>query len=400
MAGAHLDSVPEGPGINDNGSGTAALLEIATRMGASPPVGQAVRFAWWGSEEEGLIGSTQYVEGLSEADRRAIAVYLNFDMVGSPNPGYLAYDGDNSDNVGAGPGPAGSGVVEQVLVDGLGAVGVRAEGTDFDGRSDYGPFIEAGIPSGGLFTGAEEIKTPEQAQLWGGAAGRPYDPCYHQRCDRLSNVDQAAFDRNLDAIAAGDRAVRRVAGRDPAAVAARLHDSVHTGDPPPSAGVREQQGVAVVEDDLDPHRGPGAVRSPPPLPRPATDPPSPGPPAARARPRRAAPGAASSRSGADGRISAPPAACRPTATGSGGTTAGEGAGSRPGQAGGGSGTGRRTGRRRIRLALLAPRHQADPFGRVPPAGEHGGDHAVRPEQRLRPHQGPARALVGLPDVAP
>jgi Zn-dependent M28 family amino/carboxypeptidase len=203
MAGAHLDSVPEGPGINDDGSGTAALLEIATRMGASPPVGQAVRFAWWGSEEEGLVGSTKYVQGLPEPDRRAIAAYLNFDMVGSPNAGYLAYDGDNSDNVGAPPGPAGSEVIEQVLEDGLGAVGVRAEGTDFDGRSDYGPFIEAGIPAGGLFTGAEEIKSPAQAQRWGGTPGRPYDPCYHQRCDRVSNVDQVAFDRNIDAMATG-----------------------------------------------------------------------------------------------------------------------------------------------------------------------------------------------------
>ena len=203
MAGAHLDSVPDGPGINDDGSGTAALLEIATKMGASPPVGQAVRFAWWGSEEEGLVGSTKYVDGLSEPDRRAIAAYLNFDMVGSPNAGYLAYDGDNSDNVGAGPGPAGSDVIERTLVDALGAVGVRAEGTDFDGRSDYGAFIDAGIPSGGLFTGAEEVKTPEQARLWGGTAGRAYDPCYHQRCDRLAGVDQVAFDRNVDAMATG-----------------------------------------------------------------------------------------------------------------------------------------------------------------------------------------------------
>lgn len=203
MAGAHLDSVPDGPGINDDGTGTAALLEIATRLGASPPVAQAVRFAWWGSEEEGLVGSTKYVQGLSEPDRRAIAAYLNFDMVGSPNAGYLAYDGDNSDNVGAGPGPAGSQVIERVLADGLGAVGVRAEGTDFDGRSDYGPFIEAGVPSGGLFTGAEEVKTPEQARLWGGTAGRAFDPCYHQRCDRVSNVDQVAFDRNVKAMATG-----------------------------------------------------------------------------------------------------------------------------------------------------------------------------------------------------
>lgn len=203
MAGAHLDSVPEGPGINDNGSGSAALLEIAQKLGASPPAGQAVRFAWWGAEELGLVGSTKYVEGLSDADRKKIALYMNFDMVGSPNAGYLAYDGDNSDNEGAGPGPAGSQVVEKVLVDGLGSVGVRAEGTDFDGRSDYGPFIAAGIPAGGLFTGAEERKTPAQAQAWGGTAGQPYDPCYHSACDRLTNVDRIAFDRNIDAIATG-----------------------------------------------------------------------------------------------------------------------------------------------------------------------------------------------------
>ena len=203
MAGAHLDSVPEGPGINDNGSGSAALLEIAQKLGSSPPTGQGVRFAWWGAEEIGLVGSTKYVEALSDADRKKIATYLNFDMVGSPNAGYLALDGDNSDNTGAGPGPAGSAVVEKALVDGLGSVGVRAEGTDFDGRSDYGPFIDAGIPAGGLFTGAEGRKTPEQAQAWGGQAGAPYDPCYHARCDRLSNVDRTALDRNIDAMALG-----------------------------------------------------------------------------------------------------------------------------------------------------------------------------------------------------
>ena len=78
---------------------------------------------------------------------------------------------------------------------------MTGEGTDFDGRSDYGPFIAAGIPSGGLFTGAEEIKTPEQAQRWGGTAGQPYDPCYHQACDRIDNIDRTALDRNIDAVA-------------------------------------------------------------------------------------------------------------------------------------------------------------------------------------------------------
>ena len=201
MAGAHLDSVPAGPGINDNGSGTATLLETAVRLGGSPPVTNAVRFAFWGGEEEGLIGSSRYVGGLSEADRQKIALYLNLDMVGSPNAVYLAYDGDDSDHVGAGPGPEGSGTVERVLLDQLAAVGVQGEGTDFDGRSDYGPFIAAGIPSGGLFTGAEEPKTPEQAQKWGGTAGQPDDPCYHQACDRTTNIDRTALERNVDAFA-------------------------------------------------------------------------------------------------------------------------------------------------------------------------------------------------------
>ncbi|GAA2887956.1 M28 family metallopeptidase [Pseudonocardia halophobica] len=201
MAGAHLDSVPEGPGINDNGTGTASLLELATALGPTPPVANAVRFAWWGAEELGLVGSTRYVEGLAPADRQKIALYVNLDMVGSPNAGYLVYDGDDSDKQGAGPGPEGSAAVEQVLLEQLSALGVQGSGTDFDGRSDYGPFIAAGIPSGGLFTGAEERKSAQQAQQWGGQADRPYDACYHQACDTTANVDRTALDRNVDALA-------------------------------------------------------------------------------------------------------------------------------------------------------------------------------------------------------
>ncbi|MBC3193875.1 M28 family peptidase [Pseudonocardia sp. C8] len=201
MAGAHLDSVPEGAGINDNGSGSAALLDVARQLGAAPPAGQKVRFAWWGAEEIGLVGATRYVESLSEQDRARIALYLNFDMVGSPNAGYLVYDGDNSDRLGGRPGPPGSETAERVLTESLVAAGVQGpEGTAFDGRSDYGPFIETGIPAGGLFTGAEQPKTPEQARKWGGTPGQPYDACYHSPCDRLTNVDRNALDRNVTAM--------------------------------------------------------------------------------------------------------------------------------------------------------------------------------------------------------
>ncbi|WP_435581288.1 M28 family metallopeptidase [Amycolatopsis thermoflava] len=201
MAGAHLDSVPEGPGINDNGTGSAALLEIALQLGGKPKVENAARFAWWSAEEFGLVGSTHYVDSLSFEQQLDIALYLNFDMIGSPNAAYFAYDGDDSDGEGAGPGPYGSAQIEAELTGYLNARGVPTEGTDFDGRSDYGEFIAVGIPAGGLFTGAEDAKTPEQAAKWGGQAGVAFDPCYHQACDNLGNVDRVALDRNADAIA-------------------------------------------------------------------------------------------------------------------------------------------------------------------------------------------------------
>ncbi|GAA0518353.1 aminopeptidase [Saccharopolyspora subtropica] len=202
MFGAHLDSVSRGPGINDNGTGAAAILQAAldyAGSGATPK--NKLRFAFWGAEEEGLVGSTHYVRTLPDAERQKIVAYLNFDMVGSPNAGYFTYDGDDSDGEGAGPGPEGSAQIEKLLNDALAAAGVQTEGTDFDGRSDYGPFIEAGIPAGGTFTGAEQVKTAEQAQKWGGQAGEAFDPCYHRACDTVDNVDTRALDRNLQAIA-------------------------------------------------------------------------------------------------------------------------------------------------------------------------------------------------------
>jgi Zn-dependent M28 family amino/carboxypeptidase len=202
MAGSHLDSVEVGPGINDNGSGSAALLETALQLGSKPKVGNAVRFAWWGAEELGLVGSTEYVKALTFEQQLDIALYLNFDMVASPNAAYFVYDGDDSDAVGAGAGPFGSAQIEKAFVDYLAVgKGVQTEGTDFSGRSDYGEFINVGIPAGGLFTGAEGVKTPAQAAKWGGTAGVAYDKCYHQACDNLGNLDRVALDRNADAIA-------------------------------------------------------------------------------------------------------------------------------------------------------------------------------------------------------
>ena len=200
MAGAHLDSVLAGPGINDNGTGSAALLQIGLEL-ADERVRNKVRLAFWGAEESNLVGSTFYVNQLSFAEQVDIALYLNFDMIGSPNFARFVYDGDDSDGEGAGPGPVGSAQIEALFTGYYDSQGLPSEGTDFSGRSDYGPFIAVGIPAGGLFTGAEGIKTPEQAALYGGTAGIAYDPCYHQACDNLLNVNRTALGQNADAAA-------------------------------------------------------------------------------------------------------------------------------------------------------------------------------------------------------
>ncbi|GAA5192820.1 M28 family metallopeptidase [Rugosimonospora acidiphila] len=200
MSGAHLDSVTEGPGINDNGSGSATQLEVALQL-ANQKVTNKVRFAWWSAEEFGLLGSQYYVSQLSFEQQLDIALYLNFDMVASPNYARFIYDGDDSDGVGSGPGPYGSAQIESVFAQYLDGQGLAHEGTDFDGRSDYGPFIAVAIPSGGLFTGAEVRKTAAEAAIYGGTAGEPFDSCYHQACDNLGNINRTVLAQSAAAIA-------------------------------------------------------------------------------------------------------------------------------------------------------------------------------------------------------
>ena len=201
VVGAHLDSVGTGPGINDNGSGSAGILEIARQLRFTHPRNK-IRFIWFSAEESGLLGSEHYVATLPPEERAKIAAMLNFDMIGSPNFVRFVYDGDLSDSPPPpGGAPPGSDEIENLFLDYFADRGLATEPTAFDGRSDYGPFIAAGIPAGGLFTGAEEIKTPEQAAIFGGVAGEPYDPCYHLGCDRLTNLSHTALEQMADAAA-------------------------------------------------------------------------------------------------------------------------------------------------------------------------------------------------------
>jgi aminopeptidase S len=199
MIGAHLDSVEEGPGIVDDGSGVASLLEIATQLGADSSVQNMVRFGFFGGEENGAEGSTGYVEGLSAADRQKIKLYLNVDMVASPNGGYFVQGGKGDDPEETGP--AGSATIARVLADQLVKSGVTSpEIIEFVG-DDESAFIEAGIPVGGAENGDEDQKMRRQAKQWGGKAGEHYDRCYHQACDNLGNVNRDVLNHYLRALA-------------------------------------------------------------------------------------------------------------------------------------------------------------------------------------------------------
>ena len=210
MAGAHLDSVLAGPGINDNGSGSAALLEVAEQLSRHRPE-NTLRFAWWGAEESGLVGSTNYVNGLSQAEKDRIALYLNFDMVGSSNYIFMTQDADQSSFVAPVAVPAGSVQIEDLFESFYTLRGEPYDDAAFDGRSDYQAFILNDIPAGGLFTGAEVQKTAEQQSIWGGTVGAQFDPClprglrhlrqqqrpcpcHQRRPDRVRDLDLRVLD--------------------------------------------------------------------------------------------------------------------------------------------------------------------------------------------------------------
>jgi aminopeptidase Y len=186
MLGAHSDSVAEGPGINDDGSGTISLLEVATQL-TKFNVTNCVRFAWWAGEEEGLLGSDYYVAQLSEEENQKIRLFMDYDMMASPNFAYQIYNATDALN------PHGSQMLRDLYIDWYEKQGLNYTFIPFDGRSDYDGFIRNGIPGGGIATGAEGIKTKEEEKVFGGKAGDWYDPCYHQLCDDVGNVNMTAW---------------------------------------------------------------------------------------------------------------------------------------------------------------------------------------------------------------
>jgi Zn-dependent M28 family amino/carboxypeptidase len=200
VVGAHLDSVPDSVSMNDNGSGSAAILEIAIQLAKtkSVPKNQVV-FAWWAGEEDGLQGSNYYVSQLTDEQAASTALYLNVDMIASPNGVRFVFDGDG-DAFGT-AGPEGSAEIEKVFNDYYASQGLASAPASLDGRTDYLGFLNAGIPVGGVFAGGDGTKTPEEAAVYGGTAGESYDACYHQACDRVDHVSLTMLEQNADAVA-------------------------------------------------------------------------------------------------------------------------------------------------------------------------------------------------------
>jgi Zn-dependent M28 family amino/carboxypeptidase len=208
VVGAHLDSVPEGPGMNDNASGSAGLLETALRLATETQNRFQVRFAFWGAEERGLLGSRHHLDSSPEEERRRIGLYINLDMVGSPNFGRFIQLTQR----------AGSGIATsttEALAAAFKARGLSVEERAGRGRgfgSDDASFASKEIPAIGLYTGAGEQKSEAYSKAFGGAAGQPFDPCYHKACDTAANVNQQVLDEIADALI---EALSQVAGSGP-----------------------------------------------------------------------------------------------------------------------------------------------------------------------------------------
>ncbi|KAK9414667.1 putative Aminopeptidase Y [Seiridium unicorne] len=212
MLGGHSDSVTEGPGINDDGSGSLSVLEVAKQL-TKFSVNNCVRkyhsslfqlsysiqdmagFSWWAAEEEGLLGSDHYAATLTPEENIKIRLFMDYDMMASPNFAYQIYNATNADN------PVGSQELRDLYVDWYKSQGLNYTFIPFDGRSDYDGFIRAGIPAGGIATGAEGIKTKEEEAKFGGKAGDWFDECYHQLCDDVSNLNLTAWEVNTKLIA-------------------------------------------------------------------------------------------------------------------------------------------------------------------------------------------------------
>jgi hypothetical protein len=204
QVGAHIDGVAAGPGINDDGTGTTMNLTIAhqiLKMGLN--LKYKIRFGWFSGEEQGLFGSTFAVNQLNSLQTAQTLAMLDYDMIASTN--YLPFvytDCNRTVTPNTCPPPNTEGVLGGHHIDYLKQkLNIDSVPYVFDNRSDYAQWRSRGVPATGLYTGAEGIKTAAQAAAYGGQAGIQADPCYHEWCDTVFNLDEFGLNEFSDALA-------------------------------------------------------------------------------------------------------------------------------------------------------------------------------------------------------
>lgn len=218
MIGSHYDSVLFGPGINDNASGVAIVLDIITAIRQNGIVPEkTLRFAFWDSEETGVEGSPFYYKSLSEADKKQIAAYLNIDMMASKGGEIQISDADASTVdakleeltksgadeeamemmkafYGSIKFAEGSGELEQLVKDAYAQVGASVvDDLSFVMNSDTAPFF-AEVPTIGISVVKIISETNED-----GDDIISFAPCYHQSCDDINNIDNTILEQCLKA---------------------------------------------------------------------------------------------------------------------------------------------------------------------------------------------------------
>ncbi|EXB28138.1 M42 glutamyl aminopeptidase family protein [Acinetobacter baumannii 1437282] len=214
LLGAHYDSVKMGPGINDNASGVALLLELMAQLSQQKiKPKHSIHLAFWDSEEVGIAGSQAYVKKLSAEQLKAIKAYINVDMVGTKDPEILIADGDKSsvdemekmlkergmqeqdykpllDGLRSIPSHSGDLALENTLKEFFKAKNLKIkEDVATLTASDTAPFLGK-VPVTSVILFNEQMKGDELE----------FAPCYHKACDTIEQVDPKSMQLAGDAV--------------------------------------------------------------------------------------------------------------------------------------------------------------------------------------------------------
>jgi Zn-dependent M28 family amino/carboxypeptidase len=175
-----------------------------------------VRFCWWGAEELGLIGARHHVALASLPNATIVGervqdylVNLNYDMLAGPNYYFGIHNGLSVPPTTPPQALNGTNRITELFRQWFNEQNLPWSNASLLGGSDYVPFLAAGVAVGGVNTGAGGIKSAAIRDQYsavlgtgnGGLANAAFDPCYHQQCDRITNINPFAYEKVVKAAA-------------------------------------------------------------------------------------------------------------------------------------------------------------------------------------------------------